>query len=71
MAWRPAEVDQAPPGHLWAWQLQPLAPSRTLVSHTYDWTDLAEEQRLSRARGTTAEKLQASLDRLAALAEGA
>jgi hypothetical protein len=55
---------------MWAWELEPRGPSRTLVTHTYDWTDLTDEQRFSRARATTAEKLQASLDRLAALAEG-
>jgi uncharacterized protein YndB with AHSA1/START domain len=70
IAWLPAEVGQAPPGHRWAWELEPLLPSRTRVTHTYDWTDLADEQRIPRARATTAEKLQASLDRLAALAEG-
>ncbi|MBO0729403.1 MAG: SRPBCC family protein [Acidimicrobiaceae bacterium] len=69
IAWRPAEPGQAPPGHLWAWNLEPLGPSRTLVTHTYDWTELADQQRMARARATTAEKLQASLDRLAALAE--
>jgi uncharacterized protein YndB with AHSA1/START domain len=70
IAWRPAEVGQAPPGHLWSWELEPLGPSRTLVTHTYDWTDLEDEQRIPRARATTAEKLQASLDRLGGLAEG-
>jgi uncharacterized protein YndB with AHSA1/START domain len=70
IAWRPAEVGKAPPGHLWAWELEPLGPSRTRVTHTFDWTDLTDEQRLPRARATTAGKLQASLDRLAALAEG-
>jgi uncharacterized protein YndB with AHSA1/START domain len=69
IAWRPAEPGQAPPGHLWAWELEPLGPSRTVVTHTYDWTELADEQRMARARATTAEKLQASLDRLAVLAE--
>lgn len=69
IAWRPAEPGQAPPGHLWAWDLEPLGPSRTLVTHTYDWTELADQQRMARARATTAEKLKASLDRLAALAE--
>lgn len=71
IAWRPAEVGKAPPGHVWGWELEPLGPSRTLVTHTYDWTDLADETRLPRARSTTTEKLQASLDRLAALAERA
>jgi uncharacterized protein YndB with AHSA1/START domain len=69
IAWRPAEVGQAPPGHQWAWRLEPLEPSRTLVTHTYDWTDLADPERFARARATTADRLQASLVRLAGLAE--
>jgi len=69
IAWRPAEVGKAPPGHMWAWELEPLGPSRTLVTHTYDWTDLTDTKRLPRARSTTAARLEASLDRLAALAE--
>jgi uncharacterized protein YndB with AHSA1/START domain len=69
IAWRPAEQGKAPPGHLWAWELEPLDPSRTRVTHTYDWTELADPHRMATARATTSEKLQASLDRLAALAE--
>jgi uncharacterized protein YndB with AHSA1/START domain len=69
IAWRPAEPGQEPPGHLWRWELEPLGPDRTRVTHTYDWTRLTDEKRLVRARATTAEKLAASLDRLAALAE--
>ncbi len=69
IAWRPAEVGQAPPGHQWAWRLEPIEASLTLVTHTYDWTDLADEERFPRARATTTDKLQASLIRLAALAE--
>lgn len=69
IAWRPAEPGQAPPGHRWAWELEPLGPSRTLVTHLYDWTELADQQRLARARATTTERLLASLDRLADLAE--
>lgn len=69
IAWRPAELGQDPPGHLWAWDLEPVGPSQTLVTHIYDWSELTDEQRLPRARATTADKLQASLDRLAAVAE--
>jgi uncharacterized protein YndB with AHSA1/START domain len=69
IAWRPAEPGQQPPGHLWRWELEPAGASRTRVTHTYDWTELTDEQRFPLARATTAEKLQASLDRLAALAE--
>ncbi|MET0702317.1 MAG: SRPBCC family protein [Mycobacterium sp.] len=68
IAWQPSEPDSPPPGHLWRWRLEPLADDRTRVTHTYDWTRLADEKRKVRARATTAEKLQASLDRLAALA---
>lgn len=70
IAWRPAEPGLRPPGHLWRWELEPLDASRTRVTHTYDWTELTDEQRLPRARATTSEKLRASVDRLAALAEG-
>jgi uncharacterized protein YndB with AHSA1/START domain len=71
IAWRPAVPAKSPPGHLWAWELQPRGPSRTLVTHTYDWTELKDRSRIPRARATTAIRLQASLDRLAAMAERA
>ena len=70
IAWRPAEPGQEPPGHLWRWELEPIDSSRTRVTHTYDWTLLSDERRIPRAKATTADKLQASLERLAALAEG-
>jgi uncharacterized protein YndB with AHSA1/START domain len=69
IAWRPAEPGQKPPGHLWRWELEPVDPSSTRVTHTYDWTELTDESRYQRARETTPEMLQSSLDRLAALAE--
>jgi uncharacterized protein YndB with AHSA1/START domain len=69
IAWRPSEPGQPAPGHLWRWELDPIDESHTRVTHTYDWTRLTDEKRLTRARATTADKLQASLDRLAALAE--
>jgi len=68
IAWRPAEPGQEPPGHLWRWELEPAGPARTRVTHTYDWTQLTDEKRFQRARATTADKLRASLNRLAALA---
>jgi uncharacterized protein YndB with AHSA1/START domain len=70
IAWMPAEPGQRPPGHLWRWELEPAALSRTRVTCTYDWTQLTDETRLPRARATTADRLQASLDLLAGLAEG-
>jgi len=67
IAWRPAEPGTAPPGHLWRWEIEPLDGSRSLVRHTYDWTELTDTERFARARATTAERLRASVDRLAAL----
>jgi uncharacterized protein YndB with AHSA1/START domain len=70
VAWTPADPGKAPAGHMWRWELDPIDGSRTRVTHTYDWTRLTDEKRLPRARATTTEKLEASLDRLAALVEG-
>jgi uncharacterized protein YndB with AHSA1/START domain len=70
IAWKPSEPGQEPPGHLWRWELEPVGAARTRVRHTYDWTRLTDEKRFARARATTADSLRASLDRLAALAEG-
>jgi uncharacterized protein YndB with AHSA1/START domain len=69
IAWTPSEPGKTPPGHLWRWELEPLDESRTRVVHTYDWTALTDPGRYEKARSTTAGKLQASLDRLADLAE--
>jgi uncharacterized protein YndB with AHSA1/START domain len=69
IAWTPAEQGRRPPGHLWRWELEPVGASRTLVTCTYDWTRLTDRKRLPRARATTAERLLASLDRLAAITE--
>ncbi|MGB7983077.1 MAG: SRPBCC family protein [Candidatus Nanopelagicales bacterium] len=69
IAWLPAEPGQEPPGHLWRWELEPIDSAHTRVTHTYDWTALTDEKRLPRARATTSESLDASIRRLAALAE--
>ena len=69
IAWQPAEPGQEPPGHLWRWELVPIDESHTQVTHTYDWSRLTDESRFARARATNADKLAASLGRLADLAE--
>ena len=69
IAWQPAERGKQPPGHLWRWELNPVNPELTSVTHTYDWTALTDTTRLARARATTADMLRASLDRLALLAQ--
>jgi uncharacterized protein YndB with AHSA1/START domain len=69
IAWRPSPVGERQPGHLWRWELEPLDGGRTLVTHTYDWTNLTDASRHQRARQNTTEALGASVDRLAGLAE--
>lgn len=71
IAWLPSETGATPPGHLWRWELQPIDDQHTLVTHTYDWTRLTDTKRMERARATTTDNLRASIDRLAAIAEGA
>jgi len=71
IAWRPADPGQPPAGHLWRWELEPVGESAARVTHTYDWSQLTDENRFARAMGTTPAMLQASLDRLADLAEAA
>lgn len=69
IAWCPAEPGKPVVGHLWRWELEPDGDS-TVVTHTYDWTNLHDPNRLPRARATTEDKLGASVDRLAGIAEG-
>jgi uncharacterized protein YndB with AHSA1/START domain len=69
IAWRPSEPGKRQPGHLWRWQLEPAGDAGTRVTHTYDWTLLTDGNRLQRARRTTHDRLMASIDRLAAIAE--
>ncbi|MBI2700109.1 MAG: polyketide cyclase [Mycobacterium sp.] len=70
IAWCPSEPGNPPPGHLWRWELTPVSDTRTTVTHTYDWTALQDPDRVARAQATTAQWLRASIDRLAAIAEG-
>ncbi|MBO4236331.1 polyketide cyclase [Pseudonocardia alni] len=71
VAWLPSEPGSPPPGHLWRWELEPVDAGRTRVTCTYDWTGLDPDDafRQRRARATTADRLRASLDRLAVVAE--
>ena len=69
IAWRPGSEGGEPAGHEWRWELEPVDDARTRVTHTHDWTELTDESRFERARWTTADRLMASIDRLAVLAE--
>jgi uncharacterized protein YndB with AHSA1/START domain len=71
IAWEPADAGEEPAGHVWRWELEAMSPTRTRVTHTYDWTGLKDERKLDSARSRTPQMLKASLDRLADLAERA
>ena len=68
IAWLPADPGEPPAGHLWRWELEPTGVATTEVTHTYDWSQLTDQNRFARARATTSESLHASLVRLARLA---
>ena len=69
IAWCPASPGEPPAGHLWRWELFPLADGATRVRHTYDWTRLSDPARFERAQQNTSAALDASIQRLAELAE--
>lgn len=68
IAWKTADAGTTPPGHQWGWELEP-AQDGTLVRHLYDYSDLTDERRIVKAGSMTADKLMASIERLATLAE--
>lgn len=69
IAWMPSLPGGDPFGQVWRWEFE-ATDGGTRVTHSYDWTRLVDPSRLERARNTTADTLRASVDRLAALAEG-
>lgn len=69
IAWMPAERGAEPIGHLWRWHVEEAHDEGVLVTHVYDWTNLHDERRHDRARWTTSDRLAASIDGLAILAE--
>ncbi|MFC6703871.1 SRPBCC family protein [Flexivirga alba] len=69
IAWCPSSEGQPPAGHLWRWALEPEGEGNTRVIHTYDWSQLTDENRMERARSTTPDMLSASLEKLAAAVE--
>jgi uncharacterized protein YndB with AHSA1/START domain len=70
IAWKPSPVGEPQPGHLWRWEVEPVGEDRCRVVHTYDWTGLGDDpKRQAKARSTTSDKLMASVERLAGVAE--
>lgn len=69
IAWKPSTLGEAPAGHLWRWSLAATEDGGTEVTHTYDWSQLHDEQRIARARSTSSAMLARSVARLKTVVE--
>jgi uncharacterized protein YndB with AHSA1/START domain len=48
VAWRTAPAGTEPKGWQWVWELEPQGDERTLVRHTYDWSQVTDEALLAK-----------------------
>ncbi len=67
IAWAPSTVGGEPAGWRWIWDLGDEAEF-TVVTHTYDWSRVIDEEVLKRVTFplVSAEQMQTSIERLAA-----
>ncbi|HEV7829248.1 MAG TPA: SRPBCC family protein [Pseudonocardiaceae bacterium] len=66
LGWAPGPVDRDPFGHTFTFTLEPNGDDQTLVTLTYDWSAVTDEQLLATMPQVSKEELSRSLDRLAA-----
>jgi uncharacterized protein YndB with AHSA1/START domain len=66
LGWAPGPVDRDPFGHTFTFTLEPNGDDQTLVTLTYDWSAVTDEQLLATMPRVSKEELSRSLDRLAA-----
>ncbi|WP_255316731.1 polyketide cyclase [Nesterenkonia sp. Act20] len=69
IAWKPSTMGEPPAGHLWRWALAATEDGATEVTHTYDWSQLHDQERMARAKSTTSAMLARSVARLKAVVE--
>lgn len=65
IGWSPGPVDGDPFGHTFTFTLEPEGDDRTLVTQTYDWSAMTNEDLLAQMPRVSPEALTRSLDRLA------
>lgn len=72
LAWQTSPAGTEPPGWQWVWELSPQGPDSTLVTHTYDWSKVTDQELLKKVSFplVTAEQLEDTLGRLAAAVSG-
>lgn len=68
IAWKTAPAGTEPPGWEWVWTLESQGPDSTLVSVTYDWSEVTDEALLQKIGFPLVpqEGLEDSLEKLAA-----
>lgn len=66
LGWSPGPVDRDPFGHTFTFTLEPDGNDHTLVTQTYDWSAVADEQLRAMMPRVSREDLTRSLDLLAA-----
>ena len=66
LAWKTAPAGTEPPGWQWVWELESQGSDRTVVRHTYDWSDVTDQQLLEKVGFplVTEEQMQDTLQRL-------
>ena len=48
LAWQTAPAGQEPPGWQWVWELEAEGSEATKVRHTYDWSNVTDQELLSK-----------------------
>lgn len=73
LAWKTAPAGTEPKGWQWVWELEPQGSDRTLVRHTYDWSQVTDEALLAKGLFPLVrqEQLEESVQRLEQAAAGA
>jgi hypothetical protein len=66
LGWSSGPVDRDPFGHTFTFTLEPNGDDQTLVTLTYDWSAVTDEQLLATMPRVSREDLTRSLDRVAA-----
>jgi hypothetical protein len=66
IGWSCGPVDHDPFGHSFTFTLEPDGDDQTLVTLTYDWSAVTDEQLLAMMPRVSREDLTSSLDKLAA-----
>lgn len=72
LAWQTAPAGTEPKGWQWVWELVPQGPGTTEVRHTYDWSNVTDQELLKKLSFplVTKEQLEDTLGRLAAAVSG-